>query len=50
MTTLALPVRSSVEAEDSNLSRYGRGGEPKRAGEGAEPERAPDLGRLQIEL
>jgi len=27
-------------AEAFNLSRYGRGGEPKRAGEGAEPRRA----------
>src|SRR4051812_41659364 len=34
---LALPVRSSAGDGESNLSRYGRGGEPKRAGEGAEP-------------
>jgi hypothetical protein len=29
-----------AEVEAFNLSRYGRGGEPKRAGEGAEPARA----------
>jgi len=35
----ALPV-GVAQALAVNLSRYGRGGEPKRAGEGAEPERA----------
>jgi hypothetical protein len=34
----ALPVRDGAGSGEFNLSRYGRGGEPKRAGEGAEPE------------
>src|SRR6185295_1958481 len=33
---VARPVRNCAGAWAFNLSRYGRGGEPKRAGEGAE--------------
>jgi hypothetical protein len=50
MTAVAMPVRSRAGAGEFNLSRYGRGGEPKRAGEGAEPASLQTDRRLLIAL